>query len=204
MSSRETGELRELRTSAERMQSPRTKLAPRQIRTPRTSNTELYRKPKQGRESDDDVRRKQRQQPTLWRLQVLPKMETGQAIPGHEKRQASKEAQEQRHGRARPRIGDASQSESARKRRHVGPLRPTYIQRADLLEKDHESDWIHDQLVGEVLMRLTPRQCETRCSHNMVHFVLCEQQRLNPFWSQPATLALLGKGPKFIPRARSL
>ena len=53
-------------------------------------------------------------------------------------------------------------------------------------------------------MRMTPRQFETRCTHNMVHFVLCEQQRQNPFWSQPATLALLGKGPKFIPKARSL
>ncbi len=35
-----------------------------------------------GRESDDAVRRKRRQQTTLRRLQVLPKMETGQAIPG--------------------------------------------------------------------------------------------------------------------------
>ena len=53
-------------------------------------------------------------------------------------------------------------------------------------------------------MRMTPRQFETRCTHNLVHFVLCEQQRLNPFWSQSTTLALLGKGPKFIPKARSL
>ncbi len=49
---------------------------------------------------------------------------------------------------------------------------------------------------------------ETRYTHKMVHFVLSEQQRQNPFWSlsQPATLALLGKGPilKFIPKARSL
>lgn len=53
-------------------------------------------------------------------------------------------------------------------------------------------------------MRMTPRQLETRCTHNKVHFVLSEQQRWNPFWSQPATLTLLGKGPRFIPKARSL
>ena len=53
-------------------------------------------------------------------------------------------------------------------------------------------------------MRMTPRQFETRCTHNLVHFVLCEQQRRNPFWCQPAAIALLGMGPKFIPKARSL
>ena len=53
-------------------------------------------------------------------------------------------------------------------------------------------------------MRMTPQQFETRCTHNMVHFVLCEQQRRNPFWSQSATLSLMGKGPRFIPKARSL
>ena len=53
-------------------------------------------------------------------------------------------------------------------------------------------------------MRMTPRQLENRCTRNKVHFVLSEQQRRNPFWSQPATIALLGKGPKFIPKARAL
>jgi hypothetical protein len=82
MSSGETGALRDLRTSAERLHSPRTKLASRPTRTPRTSSKELYRKPKQGRESGGDVRRKRRQLPTLLLLQVLPKVEAGQAIPG--------------------------------------------------------------------------------------------------------------------------
>jgi len=53
-------------------------------------------------------------------------------------------------------------------------------------------------------MRMTPRQRETRCTHYMVHFVLNEQQRRSPFWSQPATLTLMGKGPKFIPKAKAL
>lgn len=60
------------------------------------------------------------------------------------------------------------------------------------MEKDH------DQLVGVILMRMKPRQFENRCTHNKVHFVLSEQLRLNPFWSQPATLSNLGKGPRFI------
>ena len=47
-------------------------------------------------------------------------------------------------------------------------------------------------------MRMKPRQFENRCTHNKVHFVLSEQLRLNPFWSQPATLSNLGKGPRFI------
>ena len=45
---------------------------------------------------------------------------------------------------------------------------------------------------------MKPRQFENRCTHNKVHFVHSEQQRLNPFWSQPATLSNLGKGPWFI------
>jgi len=53
-------------------------------------------------------------------------------------------------------------------------------------------------------MRMKPRQFESRCTLNKVHLVLSEQQRLNPFWSQPATLSLLGKGPRFIPKAGSL
>jgi hypothetical protein len=77
----ETGALRELRTPAERLQSPQTNLVPRPTRTLRTSSRKL-RKPKQGRKSGDDVRRKRWPRPTLQRLQVLPKMETGQAIPG--------------------------------------------------------------------------------------------------------------------------
>jgi hypothetical protein len=62
----------------------------------------------------------------------------------------------------------------------------------------------HDQLVDKVLMRMTPRQFETRCTHNKVHFVLNEQERCNPLWSQPSTLTLLGKGPFFIPKGKSL
>jgi hypothetical protein len=61
-----------------------------------------------------------------------------------------------------------------------------------------------DQIVDEIIVRMTPWQFETRCTHNTVHFVLNEQQRRNPFWNQPATLTLLGKGPKFIPKARPL
>ena len=53
-------------------------------------------------------------------------------------------------------------------------------------------------------MRMTPRQFETRCTHNRVHFVLNERERCNPLWSQPSTLTLLGKGPRFIPKAKSL
>ena len=53
-------------------------------------------------------------------------------------------------------------------------------------------------------MRMKPLQFETRCTQNKVHFVLSEQQRRNPFWSQPATLSLLGKGSRFIPKAGPL
>jgi hypothetical protein len=62
----------------------------------------------------------------------------------------------------------------------------------------------HDQLVGKILMRMTPWQFETRCTRNVVHFVLSEQQRCDPLWSNPAVHTLLGKGPRFIPKARSL
>lgn len=74
----------------------------------------------------------------------------------------------------------------------------TYIQRTDLLKKDN------DQIVCDILMRMTPRQLETRCTNNKVHFVLNAQQKENSFWTQPATLSLLGKGPKFIPKANTL
>jgi hypothetical protein len=73
-----------------------------------------------------------------------------------------------------------------------------YLSQADLLEMDH------DQLVGKILMRMTPWQFETRCTRNVVHFVLSEQQRSDPLWSNPAVHTLLGKGPRFIPKARSL
>ena len=53
-------------------------------------------------------------------------------------------------------------------------------------------------------MRMTPRQLETRCTRNKVHFVLDEQLSRNPFWCQPSTLSVLGKGPKFIPKAKTL
>ena len=61
-----------------------------------------------------------------------------------------------------------------------------------------------DQLVGKILMRMTSRQFETQCTLNKVHFVLSDQLMQNPIWSQPAVLTLLGKGPKFIPKARPL
>ena len=47
-------------------------------------------------------------------------------------------------------------------------------------------------------------QYETRCTQNRVHLVLNEEEKQNPFWRQPETLTLLGKGPKFIPKAKSL
>jgi len=82
--------------------------------------------------------------------------------------------------------------------RKFGSTRPMYVSRADLLEKDD------DQIVSEILMRMTPRQLETRCTRNKVHFVLNKQQKENLFWTQPATLSLLGKRPKFIPKAKTL
>lgn len=107
-------------------------------------------------------------------------------------------AQEKEDPREGPALREACESGGARKRRRTGPARATYLARADLLEKDI------DQLVDKVLMRMTPWQLETRCNHNLVHFVLTEQQRRNPLWNQPTTLTLLGKTPRFIPKARSL
>ena len=95
-------------------------------------------------------------------------------------------------------IGDACDFRSECKRRKLGPQRPNYLSRQDLLAMDQ------DQLVGKILMRMTPRQFETRCTLNKVHFVLSDQLMQNPIWSQPAVLTLLGKGPKFIPKARPL
>ena len=153
-------------------------------------------------------RREEEEAPAIWGVEVTRGLCTSASKLNGNRRPFKKDRirkklqarrlQEQEHGKKRPRIGDASQSERARKRPRAGPNRPTYIPRADLLEKDH------DQLVGEILMRMTPRQFETRCTYNKVHFVLSEQQRRNPFWSQPATLSLLGKGPRFIPKARLL
>ena len=85
-----------------------------------------------------------------------------------------------------------------RKRRKFEPKRPTYLSRAKLLELDH------DQLVGEIYMRMTPSQFETRCSHNKVHFVLSERHRSNPLWNNSAVISLLAKGPDFIPKPRPL
>ena len=95
-------------------------------------------------------------------------------------------------------IGYACKLKGERKRRKFGPQRPNFLSRQDLLDMDQ------DQLVGKILMRMTPRQFETRCTLNKVHFVLSDQMMQNPIWSQPAVLTLLGKGPKFIPKARSL
>ena len=75
---------------------------------------------------------------------------------------------------------------------------PTYFTRAELMEKSH------DQLVRDIVLRMTPRQLELRCTHNKVHFVLTESERKNPLWSQPGTIALLGKGPKFTIKANTL
>ena len=85
-----------------------------------------------------------------------------------------------------------------RKRQKIEPKRPTYLSRAKLLELDH------DQLVGEIYMRMTPSQFETRCSHNKVHFVLSERHRSNPLWNNSAVISLLAKGPDFIPKPRPL
>ena len=87
---------------------------------------------------------------------------------------------------------------TAKRRRYPRPMRLLYISQKDLRDKDS------DLIVNEVLMRMTPRQLETRCTHNKVHMVLSEQHRRLPFWSNPATISLLGKGPKFIPKAHSL
>ena len=73
-----------------------------------------------------------------------------------------------------------------------------YLSQADLLEMDH------DQLVGKILMRMTPWQFETRCTRNVVHFVLSEQQRCHPLWSNPAVHTLLGKGPRFYTKGEIL
>jgi hypothetical protein len=81
---------------------------------------------------------------------------------------------------------------------HTGPKRATYVSRADVQELDL------DQIVGKILMRMTPRQFETRCTHNKVHFILSDEHRYNTLWNETATLTLLGKGPRFIPKAKSL
>ena len=84
------------------------------------------------------------------------------------------------------------------RKRRMDPKRPTYIPQADLMVKDR------DQIAGEIFMRMTPRQLETRCTRNKVHMVFDELLRQNPCWCQPSMLSLLGKGPKFIPKASSL
>ena len=95
-------------------------------------------------------------------------------------------------------MGVGTLSSRTSKRRKLESTRPMYLSQTDLLEMDH------DQLVGKILMRMTPWQFETRCTRNVVHFILSEQQRSNPIWSNPAVHTLLGKGPRFIPKARSL
>ena len=52
-------------------------------------------------------------------------------------------------------------SKRASKRRKVESTRPTYLSRTELLELDH------DQLVGTILVRMTPWQLETRCTRNV-------------------------------------
>ena len=95
-------------------------------------------------------------------------------------------------------MGVDTLSRRTSKRRKLESTRPMYLSQAELLEMDH------DQLVGKILMRMTPWQFETRCTRNVVHFILSEQQRSNPIWSNPAVHTLLGKGPRFIPKARPL
>ena len=85
-------------------------------------------------------------------------------------------------------------SKRASKRRKMESTRPTYLSRTELLELDQ------DQLVGKILIRMTPWQLETRCTRNVMHLVLSEQQRSIPLWSNPAVHTLLGKGPRFIPK----
>ena len=68
----------------------------------------------------------------------------------------------------------------------MDPKRPTYIPQADLMVKDR------DQIAGEIFMRMTPRQLETRCTRNEVHMVFDKLLRQNPCSSM---LSLLGKGP---------
>ena len=167
---------------------------PADSRSPRTQRSASG-KPKRSEEADAGGAAAKSAKKSCNQNAQRESAETGRnAVRNQRKRQARK-AQEQRADQKRPRLGDALQSH---KRRRAGPSRPTYIPRADLLEKDH------DQLVDEIFMRMTPRQLETRCTLNKVHFVLSEQQRRNPFWSQPATLTLLGRGPRFIPKARAL
>lgn len=89
-------------------------------------------------------------------------------------------------------------SEQQSKRRKREPQRPTYLSRAKLSELDH------DQLVGEIYMRMTPGHFETRCAHNKVHWVLSERHRSNPLWKNPAVISSLAKGPDFIPKPRPL
>ena len=73
------------------------------------------------------------------------------------------------------------------RKRHRGH-NPTYISKADLRDKDDMT------IVADALLRMTPQQFEQRCTHNKVHFVLTENDRLNPVWDQPSTITLLGKG----------
>ena len=80
----------------------------------------------------------------------------------------------------------------------VDPDGTIHIPQAELLEKDL------DELVGEVLSRMTPEQIELRCTHNKVHFVLSDQDSLDPIWSKPKNMILLGKDPKFTPTPSSL
>ena len=83
-------------------------------------------------------------------------------------------------------LEDACDVRGPRKRKYRPP---TYMSRADLMEKSHE------QLVRDIILRMTPRQLESRCTHNKVHFLLSESERKNPLWNQPSTISLLGKGP---------
>jgi hypothetical protein len=99
-------------------------------------------------------------------------------------KQIVRKAQEARNHYSRPRMRNTCVFKGECKRRSAGSKKATYISQADTLKLSH------DQLVDKVLMRMTPRQFETRCTHNKVHFVLNEQDTCNPLWSQPATLML--------------
>ena len=84
--------------------------------------------------------------------------------------------QEQGQGR-QAMIGDVWKLRSECKRQRFGPQRPNYLSRQDLLDMDQ------DQLVGKILMRMTPRQFKTRCTLDKVHFVLSDQLMQDPIWS---------------------
>jgi hypothetical protein len=120
-----------------------------------------------------------------------------------ERRRAAHKVQTQAQG-AEPgghMMGTDIHSKSASKRQKVESTRPTYLSRTELLELDQ------DQLVGNILMRMTPWQPETRCTRNVMHLVLSESKGASPYGAIQQCIVLhtlLGKGPCFMPKASPL